>query len=113
MRLQTSGNGTVDFDEFLRMMSNSYSGRSEDPQRMERVEEEEMRHAFRIFDIDGNGFIDARELKLTMCKLGENLTDKEVKRMMKMADKNRDGKIDYEGLREFYFVRISSMIYAL
>lgn len=48
--------------------------------------------------MDGNGFIDEKELKITMGKMGENLSDKEVKKMMKMADKNGDGKIDYEGL---------------
>jgi calmodulin len=31
-----------------------------------------------------------------MCNLGENLSDRDVKRMMKLADKNSDGKIDYE-----------------
>lgn len=88
------GSGTVDFSEFLRMMSRSQCIRTEKSQK--RTEEEEMRHAFRIFDMDGNGFIDAKELKVTMCNLGENLSDRDVKRMMKLADKNSDGKIDYE-----------------
>ena len=68
----------------------------------EKAEEEEMRHAFKVFDMDGNGFIDERELKITMAKMGENLSDKEVKKMMHMADKNGDGKIDYEGLLSFW-----------
>jgi calmodulin len=57
---------------------------------------EEMRQAFRVFDIDGNGLIDANELKVTMFNLGENLSDRDVKQMIKLADRNGDGKIDYE-----------------
>lgn len=50
-----------------------------------------------VFDIDGNGVIDADELRLTMRNLGENLSDEDVKAMIRAADKNGDGKIDYEG----------------
>ena len=62
-------------------------------------EEEEMRQAFKVFDIDGNGVIDAHELQVTMRNLGENLSDEDVKAMIRAADKNGDGKIDYEGER--------------
>jgi len=61
-------------------------------------EMEEMRQAFRVFDIDGNGVIDEHELKITMFNLGENLSDCDVKQMIKLADRNGDGKIDYEGI---------------
>jgi len=93
----------VDFNEFLRMMTRSQyhinrvqghageHGRSPD-------EMEEMRQAFRVFDIDGNGVIDEHELKTTMFNLGEDLSDQEVKQMIKLADRNGDGKIDYEGI---------------
>lgn len=50
--------------------------------------EEELQKTFRIFDIDGNGFICADEIKKTMENLGESLTDDEVKDMIKAADKN-------------------------
>lgn len=93
-----TGSGTVDFNEFLKMMSHStHIHRTEANQ--QKTEEEEMRHAFRVFDIDGNGVIDASELKITMFNLGENLSDHDVKTMMKIADKDGDGRIDYEGLR--------------
>lgn len=32
-----------------------------------------------------------------MKSLGENLSDKDIKAMIRAADKNGDGKIDYEG----------------
>ena len=57
-----------------------------------------MRQAFRVFDHDGNGLIDEKELTTTMKNLGEIVTKKDVKAMIKAADKNGDGKIDYEGM---------------
>jgi len=92
--VDVDGNGSVDFNEFLAMMARSNCRRVESPQR--KTEEEELRQAFRIFDIDGNGFVDGNELKITMFNLGENLSDKDIKQMLKLADKNKDGKIDYE-----------------
>ena len=61
-------------------------------------EETEYREAFRVFDKDGNGFIDKQELKEVMGALGEQLTDKEVNKMMKEADLDGDGKVNYEGI---------------
>ena len=49
-----NGDGTIDFDEFLEMMSR---------QSRDVDQTAEIREAFKIFDRDGNGFIDARELK--------------------------------------------------
>ena len=102
-RCVMAGSGTVDFNEFLRMMSrsqyhvNRVQGRSSGEHGRNVEELEEMRQAFRVFDIDGNGVIDENELKITMFNLGENLSDCDVKQMIKLADRNGDGKIDYEG----------------
>lgn len=59
--------------------------------------EEEMREAFKFFDIDGNGLIDAQELKQTMQSLDEMISDQDVEAMILAVDKNGDGKVDYEG----------------
>lgn len=94
------GNGSVEFNEFIVMMSCRMQQQSliNDEMRRQQREEDEVRQAFRIFDIDGDGLIDAQELRLTMQNLGENLSDDDVRAMIKSADKNGDGKIDYEGL---------------
>lgn len=63
-----------------------------------------MRQAFKVFDIDGNGLIDEKELLQTMRNLGENLTEKDVKAMIKAADRNGDEKIDYEGKNRGVYV---------
>ena len=59
--------------------------------------EDERRQAFRIFDKDGNGYISRQELQIVMGNLGENLTDEEVDEMIKEADVDGDGRINYEG----------------
>ena len=59
--------------------------------------EEKQREAFRVFDMDGNGFIDKHELRYTMRRLGENLSEDDIKAMFKEADLNGDGLIDYNG----------------
>ncbi|XP_052249064.1 neo-calmodulin-like isoform X2 [Dreissena polymorpha] len=57
---------------------------------------ETVRSAFRTFDRDGNGYIDQKELRVAMKNLGEALTDKELDDMMRQADIDGDGKINYE-----------------
>lgn len=49
-----------------------------------------------VFDKDGNGKISQQELKLVMKNLGENLTDEEINEMIREADDNGDGEVDYE-----------------
>jgi len=52
--------------------------------------------AFKVFDRDGNGFISAAELRHVMTNLGEKLTDEEVDEMIREADVDGDGQINYE-----------------
>ena len=59
--------------------------------------EEELREAFRVFDKDGNGFISGSELRHVMTTLGEKLTDDEVDEMIREADLDGDGMVNYEG----------------
>lgn len=68
--------------------------------------EEEIREAFRVFDKDGNGFISAAELRHVMTNLGEKLTDEEVDEMIREADIDGDGQVNYEG-NTFLFLFIS------
>lgn len=86
--LVISGNGTIDFPEFLTMMARKMKDTDS---------EEEIREAFRVFDKDGNGFISAAELRHVMTNLGEKLTDEEVDEMIREADIDGDGQVNYEG----------------
>ena len=57
---------------------------------------EEIKEAFKVFDKDGNGFISAAELRHIMTNLGEKLTDEEVDEMIREADVDGDGQINYD-----------------
>jgi len=69
--------------------------------------EEEIREAFRVFDKDGNGFISAAELRHVMTNLGEKLTDEEVDEMIREADIDGDGQVNYEGNSQVSYSRCS------
>ncbi|XP_009375717.2 calmodulin-like protein 3 [Pyrus x bretschneideri] len=56
-----------------------------------------LREAFKIFDEDGNGFIEAVELKrvLECLGLGSGWDMDQVEKMVKVVDLNLDGKVDF------------------
>ena len=54
-------------------------------------------NAFRVFDKNGNGFIEAKELKDILSKLGDNTTDEQIEKMIEVADVDKDGRINYAG----------------
>ncbi len=81
------GNGTIDFKEFLGLMARKM--RDADT-------EEELIEAFKVFDRDGNGLISGNELQHVMTSLGENISQDEVEEMIKEADLDGDGYINYE-----------------
>ncbi|KAL1422440.1 hypothetical protein MTO96_022306 [Rhipicephalus appendiculatus] len=85
--LDVDGNGTVDFPEFLALMSKKARTTNT---------EEEIREAFKVFDRDGKGFIPAAELRHVMTTLGEKLTNEEVDAMIREADVDGDGQINYD-----------------
>ena len=94
--VDTDGNGTIDFPEFLSMMARKMQDTDT---------EEEIREAFKVFDKDGNGFISAAELRHVMTTLGEKLSEDEVEEMIREADVDGDGQINYD---EFVKLMISS-----
>ena len=61
--------GTIDFNEFLTMMTQKMS---------EKDSKEEIMKAFKLFDDDETGKISFKNLKRVAKELGENLTDEEL-----------------------------------
>lgn len=67
--IDKDGSGTIDFDEFLQMMTSKMG---------ERDSKEEIMKAFRLFDDDETGKISFKNLKRVAKELGENMTDEEL-----------------------------------
>uniref|UniRef100_A0A646QDU6 Calglandulin n=1 Tax=Hemiscolopendra marginata TaxID=943146 RepID=A0A646QDU6_9MYRI len=87
-RLGKKGDGLITEEEFILLM-NEFSSHNEDEIM------EELLAAFRVFDKDGNGYITRDELRQAMELIGESVTDRALDEMLREADVDRDGRIDY------------------
>ena len=85
--IDKDGNGTIDYQEFLEMMTTKMS---------EKDSREEILKAFRLFDDEEKGKISFRNLKRVAKELGENMTDEELHEMIEEADRDGDGEINEE-----------------
>lgn len=75
---------TIDFTQFTEMMGQKI---------LERNPLTEIKKAFTLFDKDHNGKISLKDLKTATIELGENLTDDELREMIKEADRDFDGEV--------------------
>jgi len=80
-------NETIEFEEFIVMMKKDTN----------RDCEEEYLAAFHLFDKNNDGLINESEMKDVMIALKEPCTEGIIKEMIKEADIDGDGKINYEG----------------
>merc|ERR1711935_231051 len=56
----------------------------------------DLKEAFSIFDIDGDGTITIIELREVMKSLGQNPTEKELKQMIRSVDADGNNEIDFD-----------------
>ena len=59
---------------------------------------EQLKEAFRVFDVEGNGYIGAAELRRLLTTLGDKLTQEEIDELYKEGDIDNDGQVNYEDL---------------
>ncbi len=88
------GNGEVDLKEFLKFM--------EQEEKVPRSKQEEIVEAFKVFDLDGNGFVTFDEFKSILMKFGGQFTQKEVREIYNLADADGDGKLTYAEFVELW-----------
>ncbi|TMW98968.1 hypothetical protein EJD97_003250 [Solanum chilense] len=87
-------NGTMEFIEFLNLIT----------KKMKETDlEEELKEVFKVFDKDQNGFISATDLRHVMINLGEKLTEEEAQQMIREADLDGDGQVNFD---EFFKMMI-------
>ncbi|KAJ1993424.1 Calcineurin subunit B [Dimargaris cristalligena] len=91
------GGGDVDFKEFINGLS-TFSARGN--------KQEKLRFAFKIYDMDRDGFISNGELFLVMkTMVGSNLKDEQLQQIVDKsimeADQDGDGRISFEEFCKF------------
>ena len=74
---------------------------------MNEDEIEEIREAFNLFDTDGNGTIDPKELKEAMQSLGFEAKNQTIYQMISDIDKDGTGDIDFEEFLDLMTAGIS------
>lgn len=67
---------------------------------------QEIKEAFDLFDTDGSGKIDAKELKIAMKALGFEPKKEEIKKMITDTDKHGTGTIEYTDFLELMTVKM-------
>lgn len=88
--MQVSGVEKVNFEEFFTLMtSEDFSDSSK----------EEIQKLFALFDVDGTGFIDLRNLKKIARELGESLDEQDIMELITKSDLDGDGRVSFE---DFY-----------
>jgi len=60
--------------------------------------DQEMQTLFNMIDKNNDGYITEKEIKSMLKGLGEKVRKKDIRKMIKEADQNKDGKISFNGM---------------
>lgn len=88
----TQASTRITLDEYIALCT---------PRMANRDSREEITKIFQLFDEDNTGYITFRTLKKVCQELGEQLNDEEIQEMIDEADRDADGKVNFE---EFFRV---------
>ncbi|XP_012520381.1 PREDICTED: calmodulin-like protein 5 [Propithecus coquereli] len=86
-KLDSNHDGTISFPEFLAELGKKVQGSGS---------EQDLRATFRAFDLDGDGHISVDELRQAIAQLGVQLSQEELDALVREADTNQDGQVDFE-----------------
>ncbi|KAM0952696.1 putative EF-hand domain-containing protein [Dioscorea sansibarensis] len=92
--MDTDRNGFVDLKEFTEFQRGGGDGRSEGEV------DDELRDAFKMYDLDKDGVISVKELHLVLKKLGDKSSIGDCARMIKSVDSDGDGCVSFEEFRK-------------
>ena len=90
--MDEDGNGEIEFEEFLDMMTARISDRNT---------KEDLERVFKLFDDNRTGEITVENLRRVAKELGEDIPEEELKEIILRADLDGDGKLSFE---DFYAV---------
>ncbi|KAG8053526.1 hypothetical protein GUJ93_ZPchr0001g30680 [Zizania palustris] len=89
--LDTDGDGFVDLGEFK-----AFHGRG----RGDAEHEAELRAAFDVYDVDGDGRITAAELGKVLARIGEGCSAEDCERMIASVDVDGDGFVGFDEFKK-------------
>jgi Ca2+-binding EF-hand superfamily protein len=90
--LDTDGNGTIDFQEWLNLLTKKVSDKDT---------RENINKIFALFDDERTGFISVKNLRRIAQELCENVTEQELEELIRRADTDGDGLVSEE---EFFII---------
>ncbi|KRZ75908.1 Troponin C, isoform 2 [Trichinella papuae] len=91
----TDGSGEIEFEEFAALVAR-FVMQEDDSANME----EELREAFRLYDKEGNGYINVSDLRDILRALDENITEDELDEMIAEIDTDGSGTVDFDEFME-------------
>ena len=89
--VEKKGDGLLDFPQFMEAIVKKISELDLD---------KEIEKSFRLFDSNGDGYLDIDDLKHVADLIGESMSKEELYEMIKEADRDHDGKVTL-GSRRF------------
>ena len=88
----TDNSGQIDFGEFINIMKRHHK---------EPDSTDDLCQAFRLIDVNGDGYVDVRELTDFLTSFGEKLTEAEVQKVVATYDTDKDGKLNYKEFLDY------------
>jgi len=85
------GNGLLDFKEFIDLMDGNCLCTNNDT---------EIEELFQLFDVNKDGFITEKEISGVLKSLGEKVRKKDIRKMIKAGDKNKDKQISFNEFKD-------------
>uniref|UniRef100_T1IUH6 EF-hand domain-containing protein n=1 Tax=Strigamia maritima TaxID=126957 RepID=T1IUH6_STRMM len=92
--IDSDGSGELEFDEFQQLAARFVV--EEDSEAMQ----EELRGAFRMYDKEGNGYINVSDLREILRALDDKLTEDELDEMITEIDTDGSGTVDFDEFME-------------
>ena len=86
----SSRTNKIDFAEFMHLIAKNIGEN--------RVDESQIRESFKIFDSYGNGLVNLMQMRVSLQNLGEKLRDEEIDELIREADIDTEGNVNYEEL---------------
>ena len=94
-QMDTSGNGELDFEEFVTFMQKQ-------TQIIEESDEDQVLKAFKSFDKDHDGKITNYEFKYILTQMGDKFTEDEVNQLFKECNLDINGTLNYQDFINFW-----------